>query len=416
MKTRVSIATAISVCALAVLAGCGRHEKTVAANMVSEAPTVAVAKATTRDMSRTLALTAEFKPYQEIDVMAKVAGYIKQINVDIGDRVREGQLLAVLEVPEMADDRARAQASLDRSEAEVLRAQEELQRAQSAHDMAHLSYKRLSGVMKARPGLVAQQEVDDAHSKDLVGEAQVAAAKSSIAAAEQQVHVSKAELEKVNTLFNYTKVVAPFAGVITKRYANTGSMIQAGTSSQTQAMPVVRLSQNTLLRLVLPVPESAVPTVHLGQSVEVHVPSLKRDFPGKVVRFEDRLDLETRTMDTEVDVQNPSLVLMPGMYAEVDLTMEHRSDALAVPVTAVDRDSETSGNGQISGHVLVVSPQNKVERRVVTIGLETANRAEILSGLSDGDLVVIGNRAGLQTGQTVTPKIRTLMARDEEQK
>ena len=420
MNTRVLIACSAGACAVALLAGCGRGEKTVAANGIPDLPTVAVAKASTQNMSRTLALTAEFKPYQEIDVMAKVAGYVKQINVDIGDRVREGELLATLEVPEMADDRARAQAALDRSLAEVRRCQEELQRAQSAHDMAHLSYTRLAGVLESRPGLVAQQEVDDAHSKDLVSEAQVAAARSSIAAAQEQVHVSKAELEKVNTLFNYTKVTAPFSGVITKRYANTGSMIQAGTSSQTQAMPVVRLSENSLLRLILPVPESAVPTIHLGQPVEVSVPSLKRIFPGKVVRFADRLDLGTRTMETEVDVQNPSLVLMPGMYAEVDLTMEHRDAALAVPVTAVDIDNEDSSAGgragQNSGHVMVVVPENKVELRAVTIGLETANRVEILSGLSDGDLVVIGNRAGLQSGQSVKPKITALMARDEEQR
>lgn len=417
MNKRVLITCAAGFCALALITGCGRDEKIVDASATPELPTVAVAKASTQDMSRTLELTAEFKPYQEIDVMAKVAGYIKQIGVDIGDRVREGQLLATLEVPEMADDHARAQAALDRSMAEVRRAQEELQRAKSTDDMAHLSYTRLAGVMESKPGLVAQQEVDDAHTKDLVAEAQVAAAKSSIAAAQEQVAVSKAELEKVNTLFNYTKVTAPFTGVITKRYANTGSMIQAGTSSQTQAMPVVRLSENSLLRLILPVPESAVPTVHLGQAVEVSVPSLKRTFPGKVVRFEDRLNLDTRTMDTEVDVQNPDLVLVPGMYAEVDLTLEHRDRALAVPVTAIDIDDSSNGSGHVKrGKVVVVGSNNKLERRSVSIGLETANRAEILSGLGDGDMVVIGNRAGLQSGQSVIPKITTLVAEDGERK
>ena len=152
-------------------------------------------------------------------------------------------------------------------------------------------------------------------------EAQVAAAKSALAAAEEQVNVNSADTQKVKTLMEYTRVTAPFAGVITKRYADTGSMIQAGTASQTQAMPVVRLSENSLLRLILPVPESAVPTVHIGQQVEVRVPTLNRSFPGRVARFADKLSPATRTMDTEVDVPNPSLVLMPGMYAEVDLTL-----------------------------------------------------------------------------------------------
>ncbi len=120
--------------------------------------------------------------------------------------------------------------------------------------MTHLSYTRLDAVSKQRPGLVAQQEVDDVHSKDLVAEAQVSAASSAVEAAKEQVDVNKADVARINTMFEYTSVTAPFDGVITKRYADTGSMIQAGTASQTQAMPLVRLAQNGRLRLTLPVP------------------------------------------------------------------------------------------------------------------------------------------------------------------
>src|SRR5689334_16754961 len=260
----------------------------VEANPPVEQPSVAVAKAAPADLSRMLALTAEFKPFQEIDVMAKVAGYVKQINVDIGDRVKQGQLLAVLEIPEMVDEAARAKAAVQRSEAEVAQAQDEVRRAESAHQMAHLSYERLASVIKNRPGLVAQQEVDDAQSKDLVSEAQINAAKSHLNAAIQAVSVSKAEQSKIQTMAEYTRVTAPFAGVITKRFADTGSMIQAGTASQTQAMPLVRLSQNSLLRLIVPVPESAVPGVHAGQQLEVKVPTLNRTFRGRVARFSDK--------------------------------------------------------------------------------------------------------------------------------
>ncbi|MBZ5585989.1 MAG: efflux RND transporter periplasmic adaptor subunit, partial [Acidobacteriia bacterium] len=239
----------------------------------ADVPTVAVARAKLRDLSRDIVLTAEFRPYQEIDVMAKVAGYVKQINVDVGDRVSQGQMLATLEIPEMADDQRRANAAVDRSQADVARANDELQRAQSAHEIAHLSFQRLSSVSEKRPGLVAQQEIDDARSKDLVSEAQVSAAHSALAASKEQVRVNQAELQKIKTMLDYTRVTAPFTGVITKRYADTGSMIQAGTASQTQAMPLVRLSQNSLLRLILPLPGSAVPTVHIGQQVEVRVPT-----------------------------------------------------------------------------------------------------------------------------------------------
>ena len=205
-----------------------------------------------------------------------------------------------------------------------------MQRAQSSHDVAHLTYTRLSDVAK-RAGLIAQQEIDDAQSKDLVTEAQVSAAKWNLSAAEEQVQVNRAELQKVKTLAEYLRVTAPFAGVITKRYADTGSMIQAGTSSSTQVMPLVRLSENSLLRLILPVPESAVPTVHIGQQVEVHVPTLNRSFPGRVARYANKLSTGTRTMDTEVDVSNRSLVLIPGMFAEVNLTLADHKGILAIP-------------------------------------------------------------------------------------
>jgi len=373
-----------------------------------EVPTVAVAKAAPADLSRSVKLTAEFKPFQEIDVMAKVAGYIKEIRVDVGDRVRQGELLATLEIPEMANDLARANAAVARSNAEVARANDDIARAESAHSIAHLSYERLAEVSKKRPGLIAQQEIDDAHSKDLGAEAQLAAAKSNRAAAVQQVDVNKADVDRVNTMHDYTRVTAPFAGVITKRYADKGSMIQAGTASQTQAMPVVRLSENSSLRLILPVPESVVPRIRVGQQVEVNVPSLNRTFPGKVARFSDKVQLTTRTMDTEVDVSNPSLVLIPGMYAEVNLTLDRRAGALAIPVSAVDAGAEPG-----VGQVMLITPDEKVEVRKISLGLETANLVEVLSGLREGDLVVIGSRASLQAGQQVKPKVTSMAALKE---
>jgi RND family efflux transporter MFP subunit len=366
---------------------------------------VAVAKTTTENLSHDLILTAEFRPFQEVDVMAKVAGYIKRINVDVGDRVKLGDLLATLEIPEMADDQRRANAALERSQSEVTRAGDELRRAESAHEIVHLSLQRLAAVAEKRPGLIAQQEIDDARSKDLVAEAQIASAKSGLAAATDQVHVNTADLERVRTMLDYTRVTAPFAGVVTMRYADTGSMIQAGTASQTQAMPVVRLSENSLLRLVLPVPESAVPTVHIGQQVEVRVPTLKRGFAGKVARFSGKLSLATRTMATEVDVPNPGLVLIPGMYAEVDLTLDRRNSVLAIPVTAVDMNGAAA-----TGRVMVITPNNRVEVRTISLGIETASKVEVRSGLNEGDLVVIAGRSGLQPGEEVRPKVTTMAA------
>jgi RND family efflux transporter MFP subunit len=266
----------------------------------------------------------------------------------------------------------------------------------------------LFDVSKSRPGLVAQQEIDDAQSKDLVAEAQIEVERSALAAATEQVDVNKAELAKINTLFDYTRVTAPFAGVVTKRYADTGSMIQAGTASQTQVMPLVRLSENGLLRLFLPVPESVVPKIHVGQQVDVHVPALNRTFPGKVARSAEKVDLSTRTMDTQVDVPNPGLILIPGMYAEVNLGLEDRRHVTAIPLSAVDRGADSASN-----QVMVVTTANRVEVRKVTLGLETANLVEVVSGLNEGEMVVIGNRAALEANEKVTPKVTALAATKE---
>ena len=393
-------AAAFLLAAALFTSSCARSEgveKRTAESKAADHPVVPVAKATLQDLSHSMVLTAEFRPYQEVDVMAKVAGYVKQINVDIGDRVQQGQPLATLEVPEMTDDLTKAAASLQRNTAELARSKQELTRAESSHEMTHLTFTRLSTVMKDRPGLVAQQEVDDARSRDLVAEAQVAAAKSAQSAAEEQVKVSQAEQARTKTLFNYTRVSAPFTGVITKRFADTGSMIQAGTASQTQAMPLVRLSQNSLLRLILPVPEAEVPRIRVGSRVEVNVPSLHRTFPGKVVRFSQQVQLSTRTMDTEVDVPNPDYILIPGMYAEVNLVLDQRPHALSVPVTAISSESSPT--------VMRVSADGTLEDCPVQVGMETANSVEIRSGLKEGDLVVIGNRSQLRAGEHVTPKV-----------
>jgi RND family efflux transporter MFP subunit len=386
------------------ITSCSRPAASETPPTASEPPAAAVVQATVQNLSSDLNLTAEFVPYQEVDVMAKVAGYVKEIYVDVGDHVRQGQTLAILEIPELNDELAKAKAAVELASAEVARERDEIRRAESVHQIAHLSYERITGVIKERPGLVAQQEIDDAHSKDLVAEAQVASANSSLAAAQQKVSVNQAEQARIKTLLDYARVPAPFTGVVTKRYANTGSMIQAGTASQTQAMPVVRLSENGQLRLILPVPESAVPLVRTGESVMVRVPTLNRSFPGRVARFADRVQLATRTMDTEVDVPNPGLVLVPGMYAEVNLTTEKRAGALTVPVSAVDTDSKN----QNAGTVMVVNPEGTVEVRNVTLGLETSDSIEVRSGLRQGEQVILSNRSGFRAGEHVRPKLTTL--------
>jgi RND family efflux transporter MFP subunit len=380
--------------ALILLTSCSRtdggSQKT--ALVAPDAPLpVPVAQVARIDLANELVLTAEFEPFQQVDLMAKVSGYVRSISVDIGDRVHAGQVLATLEIPEMEDDLTRAAASIDQAQAEIVTADDELHRAEAAHEMAHLSYSRIADVLKREPGLVPQQEVDEARSRDLVAEAQVSAAKSYLKTAEQRARVSRADQGRVETLHKYLTITAPFEGVVTKRYANIGAMIQAGTSSQ--AMPVVQLSQNNLLRLILPVPESSVGRVRVGETVDVRVPSLGRTFPGRVARLAEKVQPSTRTMDTEVDVQNPALTLIPGMYAEVNLHIAESRGALAIPLDAVDRSTSAARAYVVAAGVIRIVP--------VTLGLETDRSVEILSGLKEGDTVVVGRHAGLREGQRV---------------
>ncbi len=380
-----------------IATGCGERPAAKAEDTAETAP-AAVAKVKRQDLSRELVLTAEFRPFEEIELHSKVAGYVKKIYVDVGDRVRQGQLLAVLEVPELGDDLERAAAAKRRSEAELARARDEVVRSQSMHDVAHLSYKRLAAVIKSRPNLVAQQEIDDALARDRVADAQMSAAKSALAAAEQQVQVANADHEKVKTLLAYAQITAPFTGIITKRYADTGAMIQAGTASQTQTMPLVRLSRNQLLRLVAPVPESSVSHIRVGSRVEVRVPTLNRTFPGTVSRFSGSVQFATRTMETEVDVPNPDFVLMPGMFAEAVLTLDHKRDALSIPLQAIS-------SNRTNPTVFVVNTQGKLEERKVRVGMETPDAVEVLTGLRADELVLIGSRGRFQPGDVVHPKL-----------
>ncbi len=356
--------------------------------------TVPVAIAEPASLENNLVLSAEFRPFQEVDVMAKVAGYVRAINVDIGSHVAQNTVLATLDVPEIQDDTAKAKAGVSAAEANITTAQAAVQRAEANANIATLSFKRISDVARRDQGLVPRQEIDVAQAKQLEAAAQLASAHSSLISAEQSKAQAQSEYSRAQAMLQYATIRAPFTGVVTKRYANTGSMIQAGISSQTQAMPVVRLAQNSLLRLVLPVPVNDVAEIRNGQTVDVEVTSTGRKLQGKVTRYADSVQMATRTMDTEVDVPNPDGSLVPGMYAEVHLHLANHPAALSVPLDAVD------GLGTSVQQAYVVR-DGIVHLVTVKVGLQTANRVEILSGLDKGDKVIVGRHTGLSDGQHV---------------
>jgi RND family efflux transporter MFP subunit len=266
------------------------------------------------------------------------------------------------------------------------------------HAATHLDYTRLKEASAERPGLIAEQELDDAQAKDKEGEAQIAASEAALSEARNQLDEAFAQQKQLGAMSDYTRIVAPFNGVITRRYVDTGALVPAGTNSNTQALPVVSVAETDLFRLTLPVPESAVPMIRLGSTVTVRVPSLNRNFDGKISRYADAVNEETRTMHTEVDVPNKNGSIVSGMYAEVNLTLSHKDSVLAVPVQAVTRNGSQAS-------VLVVNSQGRIEERQVRLGLEGSDQVEILSGISPNEQVVIGSRAEFRPGDFVAPKV-----------
>src|SRR5271169_2537901 len=322
--------------------------------------TVGVTKVVNKSLGRQITLSSELVPFQEIDVYAKESGYVKKLLVDYGTHVKAGQVMAVLEIPELEAQLQEDQAEIKNATNQVSRAQHELFRYQAQYKALHLQYTRLNSVFESQPGIVAQQEVDDAQGRDLAASSQVDAGQAALEAAQSQLSVAKAKLAHDQSLFDYSRITAPFAGVVTERYANLGTLVQAGTGSSTQAIPIAKLSQDDLFRLVIPVPESYVRFIHIGDHVDVHVPSLNRTFPGKVARFSVDVKEATRTMHTEVDVSNPDRVLIPGLYADADLALEHRDDIPTVPLQAINHEGDKT-------RVFVLNRNDELEDRSVQL-------------------------------------------------
>jgi RND family efflux transporter MFP subunit len=334
-------------------------------------PSVAVARVTRQDLSSEVPIPAEFRPYVEAELHAMVSGYVSRMNVDFGDKVKQGEVLATLEVPELLDQLHNAMASQQQAEADYAN--------------EHLIYTRLLEVNEQHPKLVAQQDIDTARSRDASTAAAVAAARATV--------------EKYQTLVNYTKIVAPFDGVVTRRSADPGDLVQAGTSSG-NALALVRVSDNYLLRLDFPVSVEYVEDVHLGDPVTVRVDSLGgKFFTGRIARFTGQVNDETRTMTTELEVDNANLEIVPGMYAVVLFKFEEHRNALAIPIQAISSAKEPV--------VYVVNGSNEIESRPVKLGIETPDKYEVTDGLKEGEMVVVGSRGEAHPGEKVTPKVGT---------
>lgn len=392
------------VCCLLFTAGCHDDRQPSRSEEAPAAPVVVVKRG---QLANTLQVAGEFIPYQEVELHAKVAGYIKRINVDIGDRVKAGQVLATLDIPELEAQVQGATAGVRQTREQITRARSEVQQAEANYEALHSESQRLQQAAKAQPGLIAEQELDDARAKDQAAAAQVDAAKSGLSATQQQLGVSQADQQHYSSLADYSRITAPFSGVVTWRYADTGALIQAGTSNA-GSMPVVKVAEIDKLRLRLPVPEALAPFVRVGDTAQIQVQALNKDFSGTVTRDTDALDPSTRTMQVEIDVPNPKGVLQPGMYAQVTLNIARAGNALVVPVQAVDESGTQPA-------VMLVDGSNHVQKRTVQVGISTANSTEILRGLEAGDRVIATNLSSYQPGELVQPRLDTMTSFHESE-
>jgi RND family efflux transporter MFP subunit len=406
-KQRIILAAAVLLCATSFLSACHSNSDSSDAHAAS-APAARVAVAQRGDISHVLTLAGQFQPYQVVDVHPKVSGYMRKINVDIGDIVKEGQTLATLEVPELRAQLQQTVFQVDQSKEEMARAQHEINRAEAQHAALHEQYIRLQQASQGHPGLIAEQELDNAKAGDLSGEAQVDAAKSALAAAKQHMGSAQSDNQRVQALHDYTNVVAPISGVVVWRYADTGALIQGGTNSNSQDLPIVRLSQSSRLRLRLPVPENDVRFVYDGDQVTVRVDALNRSLQGKVVRFTRDVNFETRSMETEVDIDNKDLSIAPGMYANTMLRLDHAEKVVTIPVEAL----VIKGNGRAA---YVLDDMNHVHIRPVQLGIEGSKLAEVKGGLQAGDRVIMGGQERYQEGEAVTPTVAQTPASETEQ-
>jgi membrane fusion protein (multidrug efflux system) len=304
-------------------------------------------------ITRFVTLPGEIKPYQQATLYAKVAGYLKTITVDKGDQVKEGVLLADIEVPELLADRARYMSEVD---------------------VADLDYKRLSESQKKFPDLVVPQTVDNAKSK---------------------LDVARASLERTESLLGFAKIIAPFSGIITKRMVDPGAFIPAATSGSTaQNAAIVTLSDLNRVRLQVAVPELESSLIATDQPVKLSVDGLpNRTFEGKITRFSYSLDDLSKTMLAEVELPNPKFELRPGMYAIVKIGIERKEDALLVPADALLIEK--------SGASVFIIADNKAKKTAVKTGFNDGTNAEILSGIKPDQAVILIGKKTLADGQPV---------------
>lgn len=352
-------------------------------------PEVSVVKAAPSAAVSELILPGNVEAITEAPVLARSDGYIARRYVDIGDRVRQGELLATIAAPELDRQVEQAAATLQQSEATLQQASANLAQGQANQHIAQITAERWAHL--TIKGAVSRQENDQYQAQYQAQTANVDALNKAIAAAKGNVAAARASLDHLKELQIYEQVKAPFAGVITVRNIDVGALITAGSTL------LFRIAQTGTLRTYVNVPQTNSDSVHAGQPAFLTVTNLPgRRFPGRVTRTANALDPASRTLLTEVQAPNPTGELMPGMYAQVDLNTKRTDPPLLVPGDALVVRAE--------GTLLaVVDSGDVVHYRKIDVGRDYGTTVEVLSGIVSGDRVIVNPSDAAKEGAKVKP-------------
>ncbi len=353
-------------------------------------PTVLVARATAQPARGDLLLPGSMQAIYETPIFARSEGYVRRRLVDIGDRVREGQLLAVIEAPEVDSQVQQAQASMARTESALEQSKAALEQSDTQLKLAEVTAQRWTTLFGKR--VVSRQEVDEKQAAYEARRADNAAARANVAAAENVVAASRADLQRLRDLKGFQEIRAPFGGVITARNTEVGALIRGGAS---EGRELYRLAQTDRLRILINVPQIHIPAIAIGDAAAVTVDALRQSrFEGRIARTANALDPATRTLLTEIHVPNTGNVLMPGMYAHVTLSKAKTAPGVTIP-------GETLVVRSDGPQVAVVLQNGTVHFQKVTLGRDYGDDIEVTSGLTGGESIVINPSDDVREGAVV---------------
>ncbi len=362
-------------------------------------PEVEVVRPRRVTVAQRLQTNATLEAFDEADLFANVSGYLSDVRVDIGDHVKAGQVLAVIDVPEMKQELAEAKAQLESKKSSL-----ESARRQLDHNKADLALQ--NALAKDREqlgegrGFISDRTLDQVHANAEIAKADLGVAEANRDLAANQVDLAAATVEKIKALLTYTQIVAPFDGVVARRQMNRGDLVQAATATRTtpSAGSLFTVQRIDTIRVFCDVPENDVPHLHVGDPAIVKPSGFDGEpFIGKVTRFSLRLDPETRDMRTEIDLPNPRERLYPGTYAVVSLEMNRRPDALTVPAAAVGSDND--------GNFVYTINDNRITRLALKTGLTDNGRTEVTAGLSEETPVVASTKGVPPLRTAVQPQM-----------